>query len=235
MRIADLNWMQVEQIVHHEDRCVLPIGCIEQHAYLSLATDTILAERLSIESAATLGIPVFPVLAYGVTPSLRAYPGTISLRLETYGRLLIDLLDGIANSGFRRIFILNGHGGNIPAMTYAMEWLEAQSGLHLQWHDWWSSPRVWAKVQAIDPDASHASWMENFPWTRLEGVEMPDTKKPMVDWKRIRIEHPRSVRDELGDGSFGGDYAKAGSAMLELWEVALAETRELLENGWVLH
>ena len=37
----------------------------------------------------------------------------------------------------------------------------------------------WAAVQATDPVASHASWMENFPWTRLEGVELPDMQKPM--------------------------------------------------------
>jgi creatinine amidohydrolase len=41
MRIADANWMQVERLLAREDRAVLPIGCTEQHAWLSLATDMI--------------------------------------------------------------------------------------------------------------------------------------------------------------------------------------------------
>ena len=65
MRIADLNWMQVEEYLRHDDRIVLPLGPTEQHAYLSLATDSILAEAVAVEAAEPVGVPVLPVLAYG--------------------------------------------------------------------------------------------------------------------------------------------------------------------------
>ena len=55
MRIADLNWMQLESLVATEDRAVVPIGSTEQHAYLSLATDAILAERAALEAADPTG------------------------------------------------------------------------------------------------------------------------------------------------------------------------------------
>ncbi|MFX4497631.1 creatininase family protein, partial [Acinetobacter baumannii] len=51
MKIADMNWMQVEAYLQRDDRCLLPIGCTEQHAYLSLAVDAILAERVAVEAA----------------------------------------------------------------------------------------------------------------------------------------------------------------------------------------
>ena len=51
LRIQDMNWGQVEARVQQDDRCVLPIGSGEQHAYLSLATALILAERVSVEAA----------------------------------------------------------------------------------------------------------------------------------------------------------------------------------------
>ena len=54
-----MNWMMVEEYLKHDDRAVLPIGSTEQHAYLSLVTDTILAERLAVEAAEPLGVPVF--------------------------------------------------------------------------------------------------------------------------------------------------------------------------------
>jgi Creatinine amidohydrolase len=62
MHIEDMNWMQVEAYLERDDRCVLPIGSTEQHGYLSLGVDLILAERVSIEAAEPLGVPVFPVI-----------------------------------------------------------------------------------------------------------------------------------------------------------------------------
>jgi creatinine amidohydrolase len=62
-RIADLNWMQVEGYLERDDRIVLPLGSTEQHAYLSLATDSLLAERVAVEAAEPLGVPVLPALA----------------------------------------------------------------------------------------------------------------------------------------------------------------------------
>ena len=83
MRIADMNWRQVESYLRRDDRAVLPLGSTEQHAGLSLATDIILAARVALEAADPLGVPVFPGLVYGIVPSFRAYPGTISIRIET--------------------------------------------------------------------------------------------------------------------------------------------------------
>src|SRR5947199_1470154 len=93
MRISEMNWMMVEEYLKRDDRALLPLGSTEQHAYLSLSVDSILAERLAVEAAEPLGVPVFPVVAYGITPYFRAFPGTITLRVETYLSLLRDILD----------------------------------------------------------------------------------------------------------------------------------------------
>lgn len=230
MRIESLNWMQVEERLRHDDRCVLPLGCTEQHAYLSLATDSILAARVAAEAAEPLGVPVFPVLAYGLTPSFAAYPGTVSFTLETYGLILRELLTSIHRQGFRRILIVNGHGGNTPARASVIDWLETHPDAAVRWHDWWNAPDTWAKVQSIDPVASHASWMENFPWTRLPGIESPSKQKPMASMADIRAMDPRAVRQNLGDGNFGGLYTRSDEEMLELWGVAVAETRREIER-----
>src|SRR5689334_24736750 len=112
MRIRELNWMQLEEYLSGDDRIVLPIGSTEQHGYLSLETDNILAERVSVEAAEPVGVPVLPVLAYGLTAMFAAtYPGSPSLRLTTYAALLRDLLESLYGQGFRRILLVNGHGG----------------------------------------------------------------------------------------------------------------------------
>ena len=61
--------------MQRDDRCVLPLGSTEQHAYLSLATDNILSESVALAAAEPLQIPVFPVLNYGITPYFQSLSG----------------------------------------------------------------------------------------------------------------------------------------------------------------
>jgi creatinine amidohydrolase len=232
MRIADLNWMQVEAYLQNDDRCIVPLGSTEQHAYLSLCVDNILAERVSVEASEPVGVPVFPVINYGITPYFRRYPGSVTVRVETYLRLIRDILDSLAEQGFQRIMLVNGHGGNTPAQTLAYEWMTDHPGVKVMFHNWWNAPRTWAKVQEIDPVASHASWMENFAWTRLLGVSMPTEQKMIVDIPKLRLLDHEGVREALGDGNYGGFYQRSDDDMLAIWQVAVSETRDLLINGW---
>lgn len=232
MRIAEMNWMQVEARAKLDDRAVLPIGSVEQHAYLSLAVDAILSERVAVEASGTSGIPVFPVQAYGFTPNFVEYPGSVTLRLSTYIALITDLLDGIVSSGFRRITIVNGHGGNGPAHGAVLEWLDRNRGCQVRWHNWWNAPATFAKVQATDPVASHASWMENFPWTRLADVAMPSHQKPMMDMAKFAALDPGAKKALLGDGNYGGLYQRPDDEMLAIWAVAVEETRKVIMEGW---
>jgi creatinine amidohydrolase len=232
VKISEMNWSQVEAWLQRDDRAELPLGSTEQHAGLSLSVDSILSERVGAEAAEPLGVPVFPVVAYGITPYFLAYPGTVSLRVETYARLVQDILDSLHRAGFRRILIVNGHGGNQPAQSVATEWMTDHPGTAVKFHNWWNAPETFAKVQAIDTQASHASWMENFPWTRLAGVDQPTQRKPMIDFARMRVMDPDAVRRYLGDGNFGGYYQRPDEEMQAIWDVAVAETRALLEGPW---
>ncbi|MGL4961235.1 MAG: creatininase family protein [Inquilinus sp.] len=232
MKISEMNWSQVEAWLQRDDRAVLPLGSTEQHAGLSLSVDSILSERVGVEAAEPLGVPVFPVVAYGITPYFLAYPGTVSLRVETYARLVQDILDSLHRAGFRRILIVNGHGGNQPAQSVATEWMTSHPGAAVKFHNWWNAPETFAKVQEIDAVASHASWMENFPWTRLAGVDQPTQRKPMIDFARMRVMDPEAVRRYLGDGNFGGYYQRPDEEMQAIWDVAVAETRALIEGPW---
>ena len=227
-----MNWMQVERYLQHDDRCVLPTGSTEQHAYLSLSVDAILASRLAEAAGDIAGVPVFPCLPYGLAQQWVAFPGTVTLRVETYLALIRDLLDSMRRAGFRRILLVNGHGGNSPAVGMIKEWLMDNPDSQVKWHNWYNAPKTWAATMGADPVGSHASWMENFPWTRLPGVDMPAEAKPLVDLALLERSSPAAIREKLGDGNMGGVYQRADAEMGAIWQVAIDETVALLQEGW---
>ena len=232
MLVSEATWFQIEDYLKHDDRAVLPVGSTEQHAYLSLSVDTILSERVAREAAEPLGVPVFPAVAYGITPYFKSFPGTVSLRIETLLAVVRDILDALGAHGFKRILIVNGHGGNSPVQAFAAEWMADHPGISVRFHNWWNAPRTLAKVNEIDPVASHASWMESFPWTQIGNAAPPRKAKPMVPLEKMRGMDPAGVRALIGDGNFGGLYQRSDEEMLALWYVAVSETRDLINTGW---
>ena len=86
----------------------------------------------------------------------------------------------------------------------------------MKFHNWWNAPQTWAKVQEIDPLGSHASWMENFPWTRLANVALPAEQKPSPDRAGKARLVGKQMRDFYGDGNFGGYYQRADAEMLAI-------------------
>jgi creatinine amidohydrolase len=229
VRIRDLNWMQLEQYLAGDDRIVFPVGSTEQHAFLSLETDNIVAERLAVEAAEALGVPVLPVLAYGITPGFAAFPGSPTLRLETFVAAVRDILDSLHAQGFRRFLIANGHGGNTPGRVAVMEWMTTHEDAVVLWHEVWEG-RPDELAAEIDAEYDHASWSENFPWTRLPDVELPKERKPPL--VRPRWSRPKEWREALGDGSFGGPYQLPDADVLRVWAAAVDQLRERLDSGW---
>ncbi len=228
----NLSWLQIEEYLQKDDRCVFPIGSTEQHAYLRLSTDSVLAERISSDAAAPLGVPVFPVLNYGHTPLFMDFPGTVSLRKDTLWNVVKDVIESLSHHGFRKILIVNGHGGNMFLSEYITGWLAANPNMNIKFHNWWRAASTWKIVNEIDPVASHASWMENFLWTRLQNASQPQAQKPMVDLNALKNASPQEARKLLVDGNYGGYYQRSDEDMQRIWNTAVAETRELIENNW---
>jgi creatinine amidohydrolase len=232
VRVHDCNWMQIEEYLKGDDRIVLPLGSVEQHAQLSLCVDQILPERVATEAAEPLGVPVLPAQPYGLTPYFAAYPGSPSLSVATYRALIGDLLGSLHGQGFRRLLIVNGHGGNNPGREAAEAFAAEHPDAQVLWHNWWNGPQVWSVVQEIDPVASHGSWLENFPWTRLDHAPAPREAKPMIDLELLDRDDPVAVRELVGDGSYGGAYQRDDAELMRIWDAGVHEVRDLIENGW---
>jgi creatinine amidohydrolase len=166
---------------------------------------------------------VLPVAPYGVT-GFTAYPGSPTLRASTLLAVLSDVVDSLLGQGFARVLVVNGHGGNTEP---GRDWARGRVRGSVVWHELWEG-RPDEIAAAIDPDYDHASWSENFPWTRLPGVVMPGQRKPPVEWPENG--NPETWRVALGDGSFGGLYQRSSEDEGRLWEAAVQAIRERLER-----
>jgi len=225
MRIEDLNWMDVEAYLQQEDRLILVLGTIEQHGYLSLATDVRIPMALADAASQRTGVLVAPPVHYGVSPYFMTYPGTFSLRLSTFLDTVEDIVRSAYAQGFRRILVLNGHGGNDPARGRLVELMNQLPGLKIAWYAWWTSHSVEAFAIEHQLERNHANWMEAFPFTRVSPLPEGEKVSPSVKGL-LNAEETRAV---YGDGSFGGPYQVPAELMDELFAVCLQDVLYLLE------
>jgi len=117
--MPEMTWPEIAAALRHARVVLIPVGAQEQHGpYLCTACDAARA----LEFTRRLGQRVFPLalvapaITMGVSPHHLNFPGTISLRPETFAGVLLDVVDSLARHGVRKFLALNGHGGNDPAL-----------------------------------------------------------------------------------------------------------------------
>jgi creatinine amidohydrolase len=226
MRLEDLNWMEVEEYLKHEDRLMLILGACEQHAYLSLLTDIKIPLALADSASQQTGVLVAPPLNFGISPYFLDYPGTLSLRVETMIRVVEDVVRSAYRHGFKRILVINGHGGNTPVRHHLHVVNNDLPDLKLDWYDWWMSHSIQAVAIKHNLKPTHANWLEAFPFTIVG--EPPDEPK---DWPRVpsNIMDAKTTREVYGNGSFGGEYVASEEVQHEMFAAALEDILQLLK------
>jgi creatinine amidohydrolase len=225
VRFEDLNWYDIKQYLEQDNRLIFVLGACEQHAYLSLLTDVKIPLALADAASELTGVLIAPPLNFGSSPYFLAYPGTLSLRVTTLLDIIEDLIRSIYQQGFRRILILNGHGGNEPARGRLYELVNQLPDLHLAWYSWWLAHSVQQVAQKWAVKPLHANWLEAFDFTRVTELPEEDKKPPYVNGL-LGSEQAQLV---YGDGSFGGPYKVDNEIMQEVFQVALDDILTMLQ------
>jgi creatinine amidohydrolase len=224
MRFEDLNWFDIENYLQGDDRLMIVLGACEQHAYLSLLSDVKIPMALADAASQQSGVLVAPPLNFGTSPYFLNYPGTLSLRISTLLDIAEDLVCSAHKSGFRRVLVLNGHGGNDPVRSRLYEIANNLPDLRLAWYAWWQSHSIETVAQRHGLKPSHASWLENFPFTRIAESPKESKTPPHVSG----IMNAAQARVVYGDGSFGGPYEAEPAVMDEIFHAALEDILHIL-------
>jgi len=122
---ATLSWPEIEERLKKVDTAILPCGAIEQHGpHLPLDVDFFDAEYLSRKVAEACQDPkpfVIPPIPYGVSYHHSQFKGTLSVTNNALSAFIYDIGMSLAQSGIKKIIILNAHGDNLPTLTYAAQ------------------------------------------------------------------------------------------------------------------
>ena len=228
MRLEDLTWMDLERYLEQDDRLMLVLGSTEQHATLSLLTDVKIPLALADAASQQTGVPIAPPLNFGISPYFLAYPGTLSLRVDTFNAVVEDVLRSAAGQGFRRILIVNGHGGNSPARVHLNAVINDLADVKLDWYDWWLSHSIEAVAEKHNLKPTHANWLEAFPFTIIGEPPAEPKVPPKVP---SAILDAKTAREVYGDGSFGGPYVASETIQHEMFAAALNDILLLLKFG----
>lgn len=142
---------------------ILPLGAIEQHGpHLAVSTDTDIVTMVAMAAEEELGdlVMLCPALSFGSSHHHLSFGGTLSLSPALYTQVVVDLVGSLLQNGFRRIVLLNGHGGNITPVKQALAVLNADNALSREANivlaTYWELADFAGKAPMESPALSHA-------------------------------------------------------------------------------
>lgn len=222
MQLGERNWTEVEAL--RDKVVVVPLGSFEQHGrHLPLLTDAMIGSEVARRAAAELGDEALflPMLWLGASHHHLAFAGTVSIGNEIYVRVLADVLESLIGGGFRRIFLLNAHAGNVLPANLAMQQVQLRHAsdkpdLWLAFASWFSiaAPQL-AQLPGLEQEKiSHACEWETSQILALR-PELVEGERPAArfyfasdfysaDYSRAsRVDVARRIEQSSLSGAFG--------------------------------
>ena len=156
-----LNWMEVRELVPSKIRTVLlPLGTLEGHGVAVNGSDTVAPLAMARAIAPRLNALVAPAVPYGITGSLEAYAGGLTIPDEVYRPYVKAILLGLARNRFKNVILLNGHGGNSAALNAVASEVGRDAGVRTLVVNWWTLCSD-VTLEVFKEDGGHAGENEN--------------------------------------------------------------------------
>ena len=239
IRLALRSWPEVDDYLNHCKGVILPLGSTEQHGPTgAIGTDALTAEAVALEVGRRTGVLVTPSQAFGMAEHHLGFAGTMSLQPATLLAVVHDLVLSLAGHGFERIFIINGHGGNIAsakaafAQAYssaASRGMPVASKLRCKLANWFmaSADSQEARELYENREGQHATPSEIALTLHIE-PSLISKQQPLPEPAPAGPIHgPEDFRRRYPDGRMGSDPFLAkpehGASLLETAATALSE------------
>ena len=180
--LAEINWMEFKEVVPGKsDTVLLPTGTLEPHGVINNGADITAPVAIARAIARDVNAMIAPVIPYGITGSMDAYPGAFSISEAAYRAYVRDVMIGLAKCGFRTIVVLNGHGGPQTAvLNEVAREVGQEKRVRTLVVNWWSYASD-VTLAVFGEDGGHAGWNEN---AFIQAIDR-------------KLVHPERYRDDL--------------------------------------
>jgi creatinine amidohydrolase/Fe(II)-dependent formamide hydrolase-like protein len=241
--LAEMTWPVAKRRFAEVDVAILPVGAVEQHGpHLPLDVDAFDADWLAREVARRCSDPrplVLPPIHYGVSYHHDEFPGTLSVSPDTLTRLVYEIGLAAARNGITKLVIINGHGGNGPALHFAAQNINRDAHI-LTCVDTGETSDVDVEALAETQNDVHAGEIETSTTlaNRPQLVEM-DKATPFVPEFSIRYLNFSSRRSvgwyahthKISPDGVMGDPTKASADKgRRMWDVMIERLVEFVED-----
>lgn len=220
MRLQTATWPEVEAYLKVSNGIIVPIGSTEQHGPNGmLGTDAICPETVAFGVAESMEVLIAPTISIGQAHHHLGFPGTIALRPSTLMAVLVDVVRSLYCHGFRHIYFLNGHGGNVATVNAAFQEIYALSSygdvdlpdLHLKLSNWYMAKGVGKLSEKLfgDQEGSHATPSEISLTFYAYPNEVKTTSLSPTLAPTGVIRDAENYRAQFADGRIGSNPALA--------------------------
>ncbi len=241
--LAELTWPEAAKRFKQVDVALLPVGSIEQHGpHLPLDTDAFDADYLAKQVASSCSDPkplVLPLVPYGVSYAHDDFSGTVSISPETLSKLVYEIGMSVAQHGITKLVIINGHGGNEPALHFAAQMVNRDAHIFTCVDTGETSDKDIAAMSEV-PNDVHAGDIETSTTlaVRPELVRMELAEKfiPKFSSRYLDLTSQRGVgwyartARITPSGVFGDPTRASRSKGEKMWEVMIRHLMELVES-----
>ena len=240
---GEMTWEEAREHLALTDVALLPVGAIEQHGpHLPLDTDAFDANYLAqrVAEACTHPQPlVLPLIPYGISYHHRDFEGTVSIDNATLSSLVYDIGISVARQGIRKLLIINGHGGNTPALSNAAQMIHRDSGI-LVLVDTGESSDVDITEVTRTPGDVHAGEIETSTSLAVRPHLVKTSRLtpsvPAFDSRYLDFSSRRGVSwyaftSQISDSGVMGDPTRASAEKgLRIWGIMTAHLVALVED-----
>ncbi|MGC5195920.1 creatininase family protein [Aphanothece microscopica] len=242
IRLQLRSWPEVETYLQDCKGVIVPLGSTEQHGPTgAIGTDALTAEAVALEVGRRCGVLVTPAQAFGMAEHHLGFAGTVSLQPSTLLAVLHDVVLSLARHGFERIFVINGHGGNIATAKAAFAQAHASAAarglpqaerLRCRLANWFMAPPVMQKARELygEREGHHATPSEIALTLHLEPSLVAKQRPLPTPAPAGPIHGPEDFRRRHPDGRMGSDpylaSATDGALFLDLAATALSSDLE---------
>ncbi|WP_166352644.1 creatininase family protein [Phytoactinopolyspora limicola] len=176
VRLADLTTEDAAAAQQVAKVAILPVGAIEQHGpHLSVLTDARIAEAFAHRLGTELGTDaiICPLMPYGLSEHHERFAGTLTLTPSTFIGVVLDLVASLKTQGLAKVIVVNGHGGNVEALTLVARRARSEFDVLVASMMWAKLAKDVCAEEAVGPAYGHACELE----TSLAMVLAPELLK----------------------------------------------------------